>query len=63
MRDFRKYDVWVLSHKLALEVYKITSEFPNSEKYQLTSQMQRAAFAKGVEEILIRISIDLVKLH
>lgn len=45
MRDFRKYDDWVLSHKVALEVYKITSEFPNSEKYQLTSQMQRAAYS------------------
>ncbi|SRX54903.1 four helix bundle protein [Aequorivita sp. CIP111184] len=45
MRDFRKYDVWKLSHELVLEVYKITSEFPNSEKFQLTSQMQRAAYS------------------
>lgn len=45
MRDFRKYDVWALSHELVLEVYKITSEFPISEKYQLTSQMQRAAYS------------------
>lgn len=45
MRDFRKYDVWILSHALVLKVYKITSEFPNSEKFQLTSQMQRAAYS------------------
>lgn len=45
MRDFRKYDVWVLSHELVLEVYKITSGFPNSEKFQLTTQMQRAAYS------------------
>lgn len=45
MRDFRKYDVWILSHELVLEVYKISSEFPNSEKFQLTSQMQRAAYS------------------
>lgn len=45
MRDFRKYDVWNLSHELALEIYKITSEFPTSEKFQLTSQMQRAAYS------------------
>ncbi|MCB0465769.1 MAG: four helix bundle protein [Aequorivita sp.] len=45
MRDFRKYDVWALSHKLVLGVYKITSQFPNSEKFQLTSQMQRAAYS------------------
>jgi four helix bundle protein len=45
MRDFRKYDVWVLSHELVLEVYKITSKFPDSEKFQLTTQMQRAAYS------------------
>ena len=45
MRDFRKYDVWALSHELVLEVYRITSEFPDSEKFQLTTQMQRAAYS------------------
>ncbi|MBG43503.1 MAG: four helix bundle protein [Aequorivita sp.] len=45
MRDFRKYDVWVLSHELVLEVYKITSGFPDSEKFQLTTQMRRAAYS------------------
>ena len=38
MRDFRKYDVWKLSHE-------ITKAFPSSEKYQLSSQMQRAAYS------------------
>jgi four helix bundle protein len=45
MRDFKKYDVWKLSHELVLEVYKLTSTFPVSEKYQLISQMQRAAYS------------------
>jgi four helix bundle protein len=45
MRDFKKYDVWKLSHELVLEVYKITSSFPSSEKFQLISQMQRAAYS------------------
>ena len=45
MRDFRKYDVWRLSHELVLEVYKITVSFPESEKYQLVTQMQRAAYS------------------
>ena len=45
MRDFRKYDVWKLSHDLVLKVYRITSSFPESEKYQLTTQMQRAAYS------------------
>lgn len=45
MRDFRRYDVWKLSHEMVLEVYKITSSFPESEKYQLVTQMQRAAYS------------------
>ncbi len=45
MRDFKKYDVWRLGHELALGVYKITSSFPHSEKFQLISQMQRAAYS------------------
>lgn len=43
MRDFKKYDIWQLSHSLTLEVYKITSDFPKEELYALTSQIRRAA--------------------
>lgn len=42
MRDFKKYDVWQLSHSFTLEVYKITSDFPKEELYGLTSQIRRA---------------------
>jgi four helix bundle protein len=45
MRDFKKYEVWELSHKLTLEIYEITKAFPDSEKYQLITQMQRAAYS------------------
>lgn len=45
MRDFKKYDVWKLSHILTIEVFKLTETFPNSEKYNLISQMQRAAYS------------------
>ena len=45
MRNFRKYEVWQLSHKLVLKVYELTSEFPSSEKFQLVTQMQRAAYS------------------
>ncbi|SEA68858.1 four helix bundle protein [Psychroflexus halocasei] len=45
MRDFKKYDIWKLSHELTLEIYHVTKEFPNTEKYQLISQMQRAAYS------------------
>ena len=45
MRDFRKYEIWKLSHEFVLEIYDLTSSFPQSEKYQLVSQMQRAAYS------------------
>jgi four helix bundle protein len=45
MRNFKNYDIWKLSHELTLEIYRITADFPNSEKYQIISQMQRAAYS------------------
>lgn len=45
MRDFKKYDIWILSHALTLRVYKETLQLPNSEKYGLISQIQRAAYS------------------
>ena len=35
--------VWQLAMDLVVEVYAITRQFPDSEKYGLGSQMQRAA--------------------
>ena len=45
MRNFKKYDVWRLSHELVLDTYKVTANFPASEKFQLITQMQRAAYS------------------
>ncbi|ATA75139.1 MULTISPECIES: four helix bundle protein [Capnocytophaga] len=42
MREFKKYDVWQLSHKLVLEVYKISKNFPKDELFNITSQLRRA---------------------
>jgi four helix bundle protein len=42
MRDFRKYNVWEQSHKLTLEIYLVTKEFPSEEKFGLISQMRRS---------------------
>lgn len=36
-------DVFKLSHEFALKIYKITSAYPDLERYGLTSQMRRAA--------------------
>jgi four helix bundle protein len=42
---YMHYDlrVWQLAMDLVVEVYAVTKQFPDSEKYGLGSQMQRAA--------------------
>lgn len=45
MRDFRKYEVWQISHQFCLEIYSITRLFPKEELYGLTSQIRRAALS------------------
>ena len=48
MRDYKKYDIWKLSHFLTLEIYKITEGFPNEEVFGLTSQIRRASSSIGI---------------
>ena len=47
MRNFRQLEVWKKAHAFTLEVYRLTSNFPNHERYGLTSQLQRAAASIG----------------
>ncbi|MGK0137626.1 MAG: four helix bundle protein [Algoriphagus sp.] len=42
MRNFRHWDVYKNSRTLVILVYRITEQFPDSEKFGLTSQMRRA---------------------
>jgi four helix bundle protein len=42
VRDFRELKVWEKSHRLTLDVYRATTEFPCEELYGLTSQIRRA---------------------
>ncbi len=42
MKNFRKLQIWERSHKITLEVYRLTREFPKSESYGLVSQMRRS---------------------
>jgi four helix bundle protein len=64
MRDFKKYDIWQLSHSLTLEVYKITSSFPKEELYGLSSQIRRASssiptnISEGCGRIVIKSSTN-----
>jgi len=43
MRDFRELKVWEKAHRLTLQVYRITKDFPSDEQFGLTVQLRRAA--------------------
>ncbi len=45
MENFKKLIVWQKAHKLVLDVYKITNNFPKTELFSLISQMKRAAIS------------------
>ena len=42
MKDFKKYDVWILGMNLVEDVYQAISAFPKVEDYGLRSQITRA---------------------
>jgi len=42
-KSFEDLIVWRKAHQFVLEVYKLTSDFPQAELYGLTSQFRRAA--------------------
>ncbi|PIQ85593.1 MAG: four helix bundle protein [Candidatus Omnitrophica bacterium CG11_big_fil_rev_8_21_14_0_20_43_6] len=39
---FKEIKVWQKAHELVLAIYRITEEFPTSERYGLTSQIRRS---------------------
>jgi four helix bundle protein len=42
IKNFYDLEAWKEGHKLVLDVYKITSDFPNDEKFGIISQLRRA---------------------
>src|ERR1700722_7315173 len=42
IKDFKEIYAWQKAHALALEVYKLTKEYPKDDLYGLTSQTRRA---------------------
>lgn len=45
MRDFKKLAIWQKSIELCKEVYLITKQLPDDEKFGLISQMRRASIS------------------
>lgn len=40
---FEELKVWKLSHEVVLEIYKLTKNFPQEEKYSLVDQIKRSS--------------------
>ncbi len=70
MRKTNEYDVFNISHEMALEIYKLTRNFPEEEIYELVSQLRKSAYSiptrlvesdgeKGKKEFAHFISIAL----
>jgi four helix bundle protein len=45
MQRFTDLQVWQRGHSLVLSVYRMTTGFPQNERYGLTSQLRRAALS------------------
>src|SRR5438105_14728342 len=43
LRSYRELKVWQLGMEIAVDCYKLTQKFPASERYGLTSQIQRSS--------------------
>ncbi len=43
MSDFKELRVWQLARETAVHVYRITSQFPAEERFELVRQIRRAA--------------------
>jgi four helix bundle protein len=41
MQRFTELAVWQRSHKLVLDIYKLTTKFPGDERFGLVSQLRR----------------------
>jgi four helix bundle protein len=42
IHDYKELDVWKKSVAITTELYRLTSPFPDTERYGLTSQIRRA---------------------
>jgi four helix bundle protein len=45
MTPYERFEAWKDAHHLALEIYRTTATWPRSERYELTSQVRRAALS------------------
>jgi four helix bundle protein len=42
---YERFEAWKLAHSLALEIHRATDHWPRDERYEVTSQIRRAALS------------------
>jgi four helix bundle protein len=45
LKSFRELEVWQKSHRIVLEIYRVTSIFPKDERFGIVAQLRRAAYS------------------
>ena len=45
LNQFERLIVWQKAHQLVLTIYRLSSAFPNEEKYGITSQIRRSTIS------------------
>jgi len=46
MMPYERFEAWKVAHQLALDTYRVTAQWPATERYQLTAQTRRAALSE-----------------
>lgn len=64
-KSFRELLVWQKAMKLAVAIYGLTANFPDTERFGLTSQLRRASVGipSNVAEGHSKLSTDAYRLH
>src|ERR1700720_4566153 len=43
MQDYHQLDIWQRGMAYTVEIYRFSSQFPDTERYNLTAQLRKAA--------------------
>jgi four helix bundle protein len=67
-KTFKELVVWQKAHELALNIYKVTKDYPKEEVYALTSQIRRASvsvaanIAEGYKKISKPLKLNFLNI-
>ena len=52
IKSFTDLDTWKIGHKIVVDIYRITEQFPEKEQFGLTNQLRRAgvSFTSNIAE-------------